>query len=240
MYKTRRKVKSSKIRLFLSLSLSLSVSPCSRLGVSLLFLHPPPKGWWVVGKNKINCSTYPIRWQSRCPGDADSLLSSMLSQREPRDVLSLPHPPLSSRSTLRPLPFSFDRHLPPRVSPSSPLYLSLSLPFILFLSISILHPMFRSSRYTPPCRAHFLPFLPLLSIVLVYAVSSRNGGIGKENESYIYIHASLPLPPLLTLYLHFLSCPIRFHRDETTETPPSSTRSLPSFRPSARFFGATA
>lgn len=46
----------------------------------------PPLCRGGVGKNKINCSTYPIRWQSRCPGDADSLLSSMLS-REPRDVL---------------------------------------------------------------------------------------------------------------------------------------------------------
>lgn len=59
-----------------------------RLGVLLSF--PPSattaKGeGWVVGKNKINCSTYPIRWQSRCPGDADSLLSSMLS-RENREM----------------------------------------------------------------------------------------------------------------------------------------------------------
>lgn len=59
-----------------------------RLGVPLSF--PPSattaKGQgWVVGKNKINCSTYPIRWQSRCPGDADSLLSSMLS-RENREM----------------------------------------------------------------------------------------------------------------------------------------------------------
>lgn len=50
-----------------------------------------------IGKNKINCSTYPIRWQSRCPGDADSLLSSMLSGGA-RDVpfLFLPFFPLSS------------------------------------------------------------------------------------------------------------------------------------------------
>lgn len=54
-----------------------------------LFLFPGrsplPRG---IGKNKINCSTYPIRWQSRCPGDADSLLSSMLSGGERETFLS--------------------------------------------------------------------------------------------------------------------------------------------------------
>lgn len=122
--------------------------------------------------------------------------------------------------------------------PPSPPRLSLLSSLSLFLSL-----LFSSFPFPYSTRCSALPgtrhlaartfFHFFLSIVLVCAVSSRNGGIGKEN-------ASLPLPPLLTLYLHFLSCPIRFHRDETTETPPSSTRSLPSFRPSARFFGATA
>lgn len=108
---------------------------------------------------------------------------------------------------------------PPPVSPSSPLYLSLSLPFILFLSISILHPMFRSSRYTPPCRAHFLPFLPLLSIVLVCAVSSRNGGIGKENESYIYTRfSSSSSSPYSLSPLPILSYPLPSGRDYRNST----------------------
>lgn len=61
----------------------------------LPFAAPLPRG---IGKNKINCSTYPIRWQSRCPGDADSLLSSMLFQRSERCSFLFLSFPLSSRS----------------------------------------------------------------------------------------------------------------------------------------------
>lgn len=80
--------------LFLPLMFALFSSlPLSRS------LPSPARG---IGKNKINCSTYPIRWQSRCPGDADSLLSSMLSGGA-RDVpfLFLPFYPLSSLSPPR-------------------------------------------------------------------------------------------------------------------------------------------
>lgn len=109
-----------------------------------------------------------------------------------------PHPP--PVATLRcPLPFSFDRHLP---SPATLCFLfSLSPSLLSFLSISILHPMFRSSRYTPP----FFHFFPLLLSRLCSSFSmsssSRNGGIGKENESYIYIYTLLFSLPLLFFHL---------------------------------------
>lgn len=131
---------------------------------------------------------------------------------------------------------------PPPSPPRLSLLSSLSLSF--------------SPFYSLPFHFHTPPDVPLFPVhaTLPRALSSISSTpldcarlccVLEERRNWkrkriIYIHASLPLPPLLTLYLHFLSCPIRFHRDETTETPPSSTRSLPSFRPSARFFGATA
>lgn len=117
---------------------------------------------------------------------------------------------------------------PPLLSASSSLYLPLFYPSF---------PFPYSTRCSAlPATRHFLPLLPLLLSRLCssssVSSSSRNGGIGKENEShiYIYIHASLFSSS------SFLPLAIRFHRDETTETPPSSTRSstpsLPLFLPS--------
>lgn len=86
---------------------------------------------------------------------------------------------------------------PPLLSASSSLYLPLSYPSF---------PFPYSTRCSAlPATRHFLPLLPLLLSRLCssssVSSSSRNGGIGKENESYIYIYTLLFSLPLLFFHL---------------------------------------
>lgn len=128
-----------------------------RLGVPLSF--PPSattaKGQgWVVGKNKINCSTYPIRWQSRCPGDADSLLSSMLS-RENREMF-FPSPfPLV-------VVLLFILFLFPSTTPFARLSLSFSL--LVLLSVSPSLSLYSSFPFLLQPLLLLLPPVPLLLV----------------------------------------------------------------------------
>lgn len=127
---------------------------------------------------------------------------------------------------------------PPLLSASSSLYLPLFYPSF---------PFPYSTRCSAlPATRHFLPLLPLLLSRLCssssVSSSSRNGGIGKENESHIYIYIYTLLFSLPLLFFHLLSASIgtrlpKLHRlPLALPLPPS----LSSFRPSARFFGATA
>ena len=119
--------------------------------------HHREKGQGVVGKNKINCSTYPIRWQSRCPGDADSLLSSMLP-RENREMFFPSSPPPPPSFDVAPL---FTLFLFPSTAPFARLSLALALRppicFCSFLSLSLSLSTVRFHFYSSRCSSYYYP-----------------------------------------------------------------------------------
>lgn len=131
-----------------------------------------------MGKNKINCSTYPIRWQSRCSGNADFALLPLY----PRFLFLSLHVFLPSTGAHPPLSLSLVRS-------ERSFFLSFFSPYP--FAIFLLHLLAVIADYSPlfsyaPALETVFSSLPLISYSLYTRHETTREAEGAEYRYFLY------------------------------------------------------